>query len=108
MLLAVAILLAGCTTISRDPQLYAALSEGDVRMAASTMQATLETAPDGVAHAWSNPATGHGGSVTALRTFIASDGRFCRAYRETLSVGDIEGSFLHTACRTADAGWEWL
>lgn len=108
VLLVVAALLAGCSTTSgRDPRLYAALSDGDVQMAARTVQATLETAPDGVSRSWSNPATGHDGSVTAVRTFIASDGRFCREYREVLRLGPAAGSFLHTACRTADAVWEW-
>jgi surface antigen len=103
-----AALLAGCTTISRDPQLYAALSDDDVEMAASTVQATLERAPDGVARSWSNAATGHGGSVTPIRTYIASNGRFCREYREVLSLGQAEGRFLHTACRRPDEGWAWL
>lgn len=108
LVLLMGILLAGCTATGRDPAVYQSLSEEDVRSAAATVQAALEQAPDGVSRVWRNPQTGHRGSVTPIRTFIGSDGRFCREYREVLDLREAKGSFLHTACRDQEAGWRWL
>jgi surface antigen len=101
---------SGCAgiTAAGDPLLYQSLHEGDVALAARLMQSTLENAPDGVTRRWSNTETGHEGAITPTRTYLSTEGRFCREYREELTLGDQTGFYFHTACRDDDERWIWL
>ena len=106
---ALALSLVACAMIQGgDPGIYARLNDQDVQIAARLMQQTLEHAPDGTTRRWTNDATGHGGAVTPVRTYVTEDGHFCRDYREEIAAAGTEGRFLHTACRTDDAAWVWL
>lgn len=101
-------LAAGCATGADDARVYQALRDREVRTAASLMQATLEEVPDGRTRSWHDANTGHGGRITPVRSFIGTDGRFCRDYREELKAAGARGSFVHTACRDARGTWIWL
>ena len=90
-----------------DPALYATLGETDLVTAASTVQQTLESAPDGSVHSWANPLSGHAGTVRPVATYVGEDGRFCRQYEEELRLGAGQGSYRHLACREEDGYWVW-
>jgi surface antigen len=91
-----------------EPTPYAVMSEADVAAASRTVQRTLETAPDGDPGRWADAGSGSGGTVQPLRTFITGDGRVCRDYEETLSIGGSTASYRNTACRDDDGYWVWL
>lgn len=102
-------LLGACASLSAgDPELYQSLDERDVSLASRLLQETLETAPDGATRTWHNQESGRRGSVTPTRTYLSESGRFCRDYREELTIGERDGRFYHTACRDETLGWVWL
>ena len=107
-----ALLLGSCASQSQeeraDPGLYGRLSDQDVALAAGLLQDVLETAPDGTERAWTNPATGSGGRVTPMRSYLSEGGYFCRAYREELAIGGQTARFEHAACRNRAGVWIWL
>ena len=99
-------LLAACTNKpAPDFNLYDALTEQDISLAARLLQRTLDHAPDGTTRRWINDQSGHSGAITPVRSYIASSGQFCRDYREGLSIGDNRGDFFYSACRNNDR-WE--
>jgi surface antigen len=101
--------LPACAGLNQsDTALYDRLDERDVALAAAAMQQTLESAPDHVTRGWVNEATGHRGSITPTRTYLGSNGYFCRDYREELTVGDQVGRYAHSACRDDGERWVWL
>ena len=80
------------------------LDDRDKRMANDTAQRALETAPSGKAVAWTNPDSGHSGTVTPVRTF-ESNGAFCREYQQTVTIGGRPEESFGTACRQPDGSW---
>jgi surface antigen len=105
----IALPLAACAGLAAgNATLYQGLAESDVALASKLMQATLESAPDGVSRSWTNRQTGNRGEITPLRTYVGESGFFCRDYREELAVAGDSGRFYHTACRDDAAGWVWL
>jgi len=106
-----AIALAGCQTVGSSigrvfqPDLYAEMADADVTMAVDTMQAALETAPDGSGSSWSNPQTGNQGRITPQRTYQTDAGFFCRDYSESLTVGGRTAVYDRSACRLDDGAW---
>jgi surface antigen len=110
---ALALLLGACAAqgpaeAAADPGMYGRLSEQDVALAAALLQEALETVPDGTARAWTNPATGNGGRVTPMRSYLSEGGYFCRDYQEELAIGGQTGRFEHAACRDHAGLWIWL
>lgn len=56
--------------------------------------------------AWSNPDSGHSGTVTPTRTIQhTGTGQLCREYRTTVNIGGRVEEGYGTACRTADGAW---
>lgn len=82
------------------------LDRADRLYAARTHHAALEAAPAGTTARWSNPDTGHFGSVTPIRTYQAPGGRYCREYQQTVTVGGQHQRAYGTACRQPDGSWE--
>ncbi len=81
------------------------LERSDKLYAARTCQQALEGTRTGQSSQWSNPDTGHSGSVTPTRTYKSTSGRVCRDYQQTVIVGGREQSAFGTACREADGSW---
>lgn len=101
--------LAACAGVTgSNTALYDSLDERDVALAAGAMQQALESAPDGATRRWANEANGHRGSITPTRTYLGTNGHFCRDYREELTVGEEAGRFHHSACRDEAERWVWL
>jgi surface antigen len=69
-------------------------------------QAQAQTAPIGQTIVWSNPESGHSGSVTPVREGrIPSTGEYCREYQQTVQVGGQTQNAYGTACRQPDGSW---
>lgn len=99
----------GCAMLGNDQSaLYGAMNDQDVRLAVKTMQATLESTPDGVTRSWLNEVSGHTGAITPTRTYLSAGGYYCRDYVEQLVLNDQQAQFEHTACRVDDARWAWI
>lgn len=65
----------------------------------------LEHAPDNRTIVWNNPETGGSYRLTPTRAYQA-DGRFCREYVTTATVGGRSQQVYGTACRGPDGSWQ--
>ncbi|MHC8509708.1 MAG: RT0821/Lpp0805 family surface protein [Rhodospirillales bacterium] len=73
------------------------------RHAAAAEQTAAENPPE--PRYWSNPETGRGGMIRAMQAYTDAEGRTCRAYRTTITVGDETASGNGAACM--DGGGQW-
>ena len=71
-----------------------------------TTQETLETAPIGTTSTWHNPDSGNSGTVTPTQTYRQSDGRYCREFTQTVTIGNRTEEAYGTACRQPDGSWQ--
>lgn len=101
---ALAVSLVACTAApEREADLYEALTDLDVSIAAMLLQRTLDYAPDGTTRRWTNDESGHSGAITPMRSYyMTSTGQYCRDYREDLSVNGRSRKFHYSACRDED------
>jgi len=81
------------------------LERGDIDRAYKTASHTLETQPSGQTRIWRNPQNGHWGTMTPARTFLNAEGRYCREFRQTVTIGGQEHQAGGTACRSDDGVW---
>lgn len=81
------------------------LDEVDRRRARQAA-ARARTAPIGQAIQWNNPDSGNFGSVTPTRNGIKADGRYCREYQQSITIGGETENGYGVACRQADGSWE--
>jgi len=81
------------------------LDQRDKRMAAEAQQRALEAAPTGRPVAWTNPDTGHSGTVTPTRTYH-SDRGYCREFQNTVVIDGKNENAYGTACRQPDGSWK--
>ena len=68
-------------------------------------QSALEKNRSGTATAWRNPDSGNKGTVTPTWTYKTEAGRFCREYRQTITVGGKTEQGDGRACRQPDGSW---
>lgn len=69
-------------------------------------QQQAQAAPIGQTIMWSNPDSGHSGSVTPLREGrIPATGEYCREYQQSVQVGGQTQNAFGTACRQPDGSW---
>ena len=83
-----------------------ALEQEDRRLAHDNAQLALERQRKGETTVWKNPDSGNSGSFTPTRTYQRGDGRFCREYQQTITVGGQEERGFGTACRQPDGSWQ--
>jgi surface antigen len=81
------------------------LDQRDKRMAAEAQQRALESAPTGNPVAWTNPDTGHSGTVTPTRTYHAGNS-YCREFQNDVIIGGKSEKAYGTACRQPDGSWK--
>jgi surface antigen len=81
------------------------LDQRDKRLAAEAQQRALESAPTGKPVAWTNPDTGHSGTVTRVRTY-QSGGGYCREFQNEVTIGGKKENAYGTACRQPDGSWK--
>ena len=82
-----------------------ALDRRDKRLAAEAQQRALETAPSGKPVAWTNPDSGHTGTVTPVRTY-QSGGTYCREFQSNVTIDGKPDKAYGTACRQPDGSWK--
>jgi surface antigen len=81
------------------------LDQTDRMMMERTTQASLEHTKTGATSTWSNPDSGHGGSVTPTKTYQQASGTYCREYTQTVEIGGKAETATGTACRQPDGTW---
>ncbi len=82
------------------------LDRADRMYAERSAQSALETAPVGRSVAWSNPDSGHSGTITPTRTYQTAREQPCREYQQTVTIGGRTESAYGRACRQADGSWK--
>lgn len=76
------------------------------RLYAERAQLGAARAPLGQPVAWSNPDTGHQGTVTAVRDGVhTTTGAYCREFQTTIDVGGRTETAYGTGCRQPDGTW---
>lgn len=83
-----------------------ALAEAEQRAMSDTFQYALENNPSDQAADWVNPDTEHTGAVVPVRTFSDAQGRPCREFITTISIGGQQQQGYGTACRHPDGTWQ--
>ena len=81
------------------------LDQRDKQLAAQAQQRALESAPTGQPVAWSNPDSGHQGTVTPVRTY-QSGGSYCREFQSDVVIDGKPEKAYGTACRQPDGSWK--
>ncbi|MBI3127819.1 MAG: hypothetical protein HYZ11_09465 [Candidatus Tectomicrobia bacterium] len=104
--LAAGSLLSACASpAALDPISPDVLTERDRRLMERAAQRALERNNTGETTNWSNPASGHNGTVTPTRTYQTELGRPCRDYRMTVTTNGPTSAGHSTACRMPDGSW---
>jgi surface antigen len=67
---------------------------------------TLEHAPERQTVTWRNPDNDTDYAVTPVKTFQRDDGRYCREYTATATIGGKPQETYGTACRQPDGSWQ--
>ncbi len=86
-------------------QIGKSMDDVDRMKAGQAQQQALESRPDGVASAWSNPNTGHSGRVTPTKTYQTASGENCREYQHEVVIDGKRETVSGTACRRSDGTW---
>lgn len=81
------------------------LDKADREHAELTAQRALESSKTGQVAQWTNPDSGHSGTIVPTRTF-QSEGRHCREYTQTIRIGGKVQEAYGKACRTPDGTWQ--
>jgi surface antigen len=76
------------------------------RMRASQAQQQAVRAPMGETITWNNPESANRGSYTPVRDGYTEGGRYCREFRETITVDGRTETGTGVACRRSDGTWE--
>lgn len=81
------------------------LDRADRLYAERTANVALESNPIGRTSSWSNPDSGHSGTVTPTRTVYTESGEPCRDYQTTVTIGGRTETATGRACRQPDGTW---
>jgi surface antigen len=81
------------------------LDQRDRQMVYQSNQQAMETYQVGQTSNWTNPDSGHSGSVTPTKTYQNHQGQYCREYQQTVTVGGETQQAFGTACRQPDGSW---
>jgi surface antigen len=73
---------------------------------AKKAQDKAHAAPIGQQISWSNPESGHSGTVTPTRQGTDQAGNQCREYQSTVTIGGKTEQAYGTACRQPDGSWK--
>ncbi len=82
------------------------LDRVDRLYAERTAYDALEHNPSGATSGWSNPDTGHHGTITPAPAYQTATGQYCREYQTTITVGGHVQEGYGTACRQPDGSWQ--
>ena len=82
------------------------LDKADRLYAQRSAQSALESNQVGQASTWSNPDSGHSGTITPVKTYQTAQGDPCREYQQTVTIGGRTETAYGRACRQADGSWK--
>ena len=85
------------------------MDETSRRKAAQTTHQALETADIGTGIAWENPGNAGApasGSTVITRQGTDQQGRTCREFQQTVTIGGNEAQSYGTACRDGNGDWK--
>ncbi|WP_138380521.1 RT0821/Lpp0805 family surface protein [Luteithermobacter gelatinilyticus] len=82
------------------------LDEADRIKMAQSRQVALERFPSGETVTWHNPDTGNSGTFVPQPAYQNEDGRYCREYQQTVTIGGRTEQAYGKACRQPDGSWE--
>jgi surface antigen len=82
------------------------LDRADRLYAERSTHSALETGRSGQPVAWSNPDSGHSGTIIPQPAYQNTTGQYCREYQQTVSVGGQQQQAYGTACRQPDGTWK--
>jgi surface antigen len=80
-------------------------TERDWELIRGAVQRALQTAQDGHTISWKNPASGHLGSVTPVRTSQEQSG-LCRVLKIHNQSQKASAESYHRFCKQSDGGWK--
>ncbi len=63
-------------------------------------------APIGQTIEWNNPRTGNYGTIVAVRDGISQQGRYCREFEQSVTVGGHRQDAYGVACQQPDGSWQ--
>jgi surface antigen len=86
-------------------QIGRSMDEVDRMKARETTQRSLEYNKDGNSSSWSNPNSGHSGTVTPTRTYYSDEDRPCREYTTQVTIEGRTETAKGNACRQPDGTW---
>ncbi|GGB58310.1 17 kDa surface antigen [Tistrella bauzanensis] len=81
------------------------LDRADRVEAQAASQRALESNPTGQSTSWSNPDSGHSGTITPVKTYQNPNGDYCREFTQRVNVGGQTEEAYGTACRQPDGSW---
>lgn len=82
------------------------LDRADQMHASRTTHVALEQNKSGASSTWTNPDSGHSGSVTPTRTYQTAQGQYCREFQQTVTIDGKSETAYGTACRQPDGSWK--
>jgi len=82
------------------------LDRADRLYAERSTHSALETGRSGQPVAWSNPDSGHSGTIIPQPAYQNTTGQYCREYQQTVNVGGQQQQAYGTACRQPDGTWK--
>ena len=84
----------------------ASLDRADMTYYQKAQQQALETGQPGQALPWSNPQSGHNGTIVAQAPYKNDSGQYCREFQNKITVGGQTQNGYGTACRQPDGSWQ--
>ncbi|MGB1547612.1 MAG: RT0821/Lpp0805 family surface protein [Alphaproteobacteria bacterium] len=81
------------------------LDRADQLYMTRTSASAFESNRIGQTSHWHNPDSGNYGTVTPTRTY-QSEGRYCREFQQSVTIGGNTEQAYGTACRQEDGSWE--
>ncbi len=82
------------------------LDRADRLYASQTANRALESNPSGQSSTWSNPDSGHSGTIRPTRTVQRYDNSPCRDYETTVTIDGRTETAVGRACRQSDGTWK--
>src|SRR5262249_44588824 len=83
----------------------ASLDRAD-QLAAVAAEHQALSGPPGCRVRWQNPDTGNSGQVRLIDDRVDREGRYCREYQTTVTVGGRRESAYGRACMQPDGSWQ--
>jgi surface antigen len=84
------------------------LDRADRVYAERSTNTALESGRSGQPVAWSNPDSGHSGTIIPQPAYQSTGGQYCREYQQTVYVGGQQQQAYGTACRQPDGSWRMI